>query len=369
MAKIGRNDSCWCGSGKKYKKCHLGREREKNIDRGDANSVLKLFTNVSKCSVPDDLKHECERKIVKAHTLSKSNSLKEIAKNGHVLGTSKGFDAFERHNGVLSFDKIGINKASTFTGFCSYHDKMLFSCIEDEEFIANNKQCTMLAYRPLMREFYVKEANLKVVEASRIFDRGWDFQAQLAWARQVNENIEGTRLSLKDLSYIKDEIETSIKDNTFSALKHLIIKLEKPPKVMACGIYAPIVDILGNEIQKITKEDARPEYIITNVLALDGNGYVIFSWLPEDNNVIQKFIASIKKCSRHLLGDKLTNHILSFMENVFASEEWWDSQGDKQGYINELLMQGVRMHVYDLGLISHDYNNYNAITVNEIIEI
>ena len=21
--KVGRNDSCWCGSGKKYKKCHL----------------------------------------------------------------------------------------------------------------------------------------------------------------------------------------------------------------------------------------------------------------------------------------------------------------------------------------------------------
>ena len=24
--KIGRNDPCWCGSGKKYKKCHLGRD-------------------------------------------------------------------------------------------------------------------------------------------------------------------------------------------------------------------------------------------------------------------------------------------------------------------------------------------------------
>ena len=23
MTKIGRNDSCWCGSGKKYKKCHI----------------------------------------------------------------------------------------------------------------------------------------------------------------------------------------------------------------------------------------------------------------------------------------------------------------------------------------------------------
>jgi SEC-C motif len=26
--KIGRNDPCWCGSGKKYKKCHLGKDQE-----------------------------------------------------------------------------------------------------------------------------------------------------------------------------------------------------------------------------------------------------------------------------------------------------------------------------------------------------
>jgi uncharacterized protein YecA (UPF0149 family) len=25
--KIGRNEPCWCGSGKKYKKCHLPLER------------------------------------------------------------------------------------------------------------------------------------------------------------------------------------------------------------------------------------------------------------------------------------------------------------------------------------------------------
>ena len=23
--KLGRNDPCWCGSGKKYKKCHWGK--------------------------------------------------------------------------------------------------------------------------------------------------------------------------------------------------------------------------------------------------------------------------------------------------------------------------------------------------------
>ena len=27
--KPGRNDACWCGSGKKYKKCHLHEDGEK----------------------------------------------------------------------------------------------------------------------------------------------------------------------------------------------------------------------------------------------------------------------------------------------------------------------------------------------------
>jgi len=29
----GRNDLCWCGSGKKYKKCHLFEEERKAADK------------------------------------------------------------------------------------------------------------------------------------------------------------------------------------------------------------------------------------------------------------------------------------------------------------------------------------------------
>jgi len=27
--RLGRNDPCWCGSGKKYKKCHYEADRER----------------------------------------------------------------------------------------------------------------------------------------------------------------------------------------------------------------------------------------------------------------------------------------------------------------------------------------------------
>lgn len=34
-ADIGRNDACWCGSGRKYKKCHLGHEEKSLPERSD----------------------------------------------------------------------------------------------------------------------------------------------------------------------------------------------------------------------------------------------------------------------------------------------------------------------------------------------
>jgi hypothetical protein len=34
-ADLGRNDACWCGSGRKYKKCHLGREQLPLAERAD----------------------------------------------------------------------------------------------------------------------------------------------------------------------------------------------------------------------------------------------------------------------------------------------------------------------------------------------
>ena len=36
--KIGRNDDCWCGSGKKYKKCHC--DFDAKLDEYRRNKIL-----------------------------------------------------------------------------------------------------------------------------------------------------------------------------------------------------------------------------------------------------------------------------------------------------------------------------------------
>lgn len=82
--KIGRNQPCWCGSGKKYKKCHLNREAEEEIKLWEAEQSFKKAYGSKYCTVPDTLKNECNGNIVRAHSVSKSMNLKKIARNGHV---------------------------------------------------------------------------------------------------------------------------------------------------------------------------------------------------------------------------------------------------------------------------------------------
>lgn len=228
----------------------------------------------------------------------------------------------------------------------------------------------MLAYRPLMREFYVKEANYKAMQQSREFDRGWEFQDQLAWAKMADDNVNGAKLSIKDLEYIRSKVELSIEDNSFGALKHAILRLNNIPKIMACGIHGPITDIFGKVIQDITSdENIRPAYLISNLLAFDGVGYMIFSWLPEDDDIILRFVDSLRECNLFELGDRLTNYIFTFHENIFASEFWWNDLGDVQKRVNSLLMQGVIAHAYDISLIEDDDFKYDAISVKDIIEL
>lgn len=46
MSDLGRNDPCWCGSGKKYKKCHYGQKRP-----SERSKPLKLFPRRSSAPV------------------------------------------------------------------------------------------------------------------------------------------------------------------------------------------------------------------------------------------------------------------------------------------------------------------------------
>lgn len=72
---------------------------------------------------------DCEGGVIKAHTVSRGPNLAKIAENGHVLQYGASIPDMNKNGGKLSVKRIGIKDASVFHGFCSKHDREIFSCI------------------------------------------------------------------------------------------------------------------------------------------------------------------------------------------------------------------------------------------------
>ncbi len=125
--KIGRNDLCWCGSGKKYKKCHLGREDKKPIAPWQTDQEFKRLLEQRQCLAPGPWKHNCSPQISRAHTVPRSGSLARIARDGHVYAYQLSLQELQKTGGTVKPQLVGINRASTFTGFCSEHGRSIFA--------------------------------------------------------------------------------------------------------------------------------------------------------------------------------------------------------------------------------------------------
>jgi hypothetical protein len=337
---LGRNDPCWCGSKLKFKKCHLDREKQPAASPGDAHETLKRFNTSRTCSVPLALQSDCTSKIIKAHTVSKSSSLKEISVDGHVLS----FYSNAKENikaGKFSPTKIGINKASTFSGFCSHHDKTLFAPIEDNPFSVNPEHCFLVAYRAVSREVYVKHAASKVFHDVKSFDKGLPLNLQIAFQQFAGSAYNGNNLTKNDLAYIKGKLDMMFTEGRASQLKHVVFELERPPAIMGSAIVAPQFGFDGQSIQRISKDVKDvPDYIVINSFSNAEKGYVVFSWLQAHATTANKLIKQFTE--RNYTSDQLAIFMISLIENIYIHPSWWESLESKlQKYFCDVFAIGI----------------------------
>lgn len=340
--KLGRNKKCWCGSGKKYKKCHLNRDQQKPINVGDAHKVSNASKSKKYCSVPEDLRSSCSGKIINAHTVSKGSSLLEISDStNHVLGLKISLANIQKGNGVLIPERIGVNQASTFKGFCSTHDKQLFSCVEDQPFSMEPEQLFALAYRALCKEIYAKGSSEDVVDLIKESDKGKDFLKQLFTQDFASAYGLGVDTAVKELAILKDQFDNHLLNKEQIEVCHLVITSETPCPVAVSSILCPDVDFEGNTIQDLANLDVIPECVIFNSFSSDGKGFVVFSWL-KTSKVIEAFIETLPKDDLGFLKNAIFRFFFSVSENIYISPVWWDSLTDEhRTSLTDRVMIGV----------------------------
>lgn len=334
--KIGRNDPCWCGSGKKYKKCHMNREQQDRITIQEALIASKQAEKKF-CLHPSAGLASCKGNIIRAHSIQRSGGLTQIAVDGHVYMLDSHLSSIIKNNGSLSHKLIGVRDATTFTGFCQYHDNETFKPIENTPFIPSQQSAFLLAYRAICRELYAKKFQYELIGTLEKGDKGLSPEMQQAFQEYIKTYKEGVKAGLDDINHYKTLSDGLLLAGDFSDVSYYAVLFDTVPDFMCSSAILLEMDFKGNQLQTLedfSKTNNRLKQITFSLIGTDSGGAAIFSWLGE-NPLGIRFIDSLDSFSDADLPHAICRFSFEFFENVAISPKWWDDLAAKDKQILE----------------------------------
>ncbi len=326
--RLGRNDPCWCGSRKKYKHCHLDRETQTPVRPWDVDKKLRQAFSTEICLAPDSWLKECDGGISQAHTVQKAGILERIARKGHVYSFVQSLENLTKNQGVVIPKLLGINRASTFAGFCARHDDTIFAPLEKQTFYGTPEQCFLLGYRALAREIYNKRAAAKSPDIIRDMDKGKPLARQVELQEMASALEIANEAVGRDNFYYKSIYDDILERREFNTVRAYIIEFETAPPVMCSGAVYPEQDFKGVELQDLTDLGKIPALLCCTSFYGGERGVVAFSWLAESDRTCRAFIESLKAIPDKLVTAALLRYFFTFCENVHMEPDWWESLPD-----------------------------------------
>jgi len=323
--KIGRNEPCPCGSGKKYKKCHLDRASAAPIPYHQLGTgLVSLRSGDKHCLYPPN-PSPCGNPTIRAHTISRSAALTKIARAGKVYQGSANPFAIENRRGRITPVLVQINSATTFTGFCSPHDNALFKPIDEGNLVPTREQVFLLHYRALCRELYVKRPSVMTNQLLRELDRGKPPTVQAMLQGLVTARGSVIDESIKQLEADKASGDRALLAQDYSVISGCFLTFRRLTTIACSGFTQPCYDFWGEEIQKIN-DMSRPLLNLSFTLLPNGSGGIaVFAWLQDADSVCRPFLTSLLAVAEDRKSDALVQFVLDSFENYAAQPDWWDN--------------------------------------------
>jgi hypothetical protein len=358
MSKIGRNDPCWCGSGNKYKKCHLNRTNEEAHPISRLIAELKSKISHKECMHPDAKNGSCNKKIIDAHTIQKKGPLKFIAdESSHVF--SFGLD----QNGKDEISKIGWQKASTFKGFCGKHDKEMFSPIEDHPYTGSKQQSFIAGYRAVALEYFKKISVVKGLPfMSQSVDRGMPYEAQIKFQRYLSSMKQGFFKGIDDFKETLSIYKNSHDLQNYDNFESLSIFFTGELNVAVSGCFSPDFTIDGKRIQTLAPGVKFIENIAINTLNTENGHCLVFSW-PTRFTKCSEFVDSLVKVNHENLPSILVELIFSYIENSYFSIDWFNGLQQHQKTMIESMARKPIQYGESVIFSGNEYTEWNIDTV------
>lgn len=305
----------------KFKKCHMFRDQ---MPRPAPDAAFRIFNRPKpkNCSHPN--KAECRGRIVNAHTVPKTGSLQKIARAGHVYQFRADFALLKKTKGKITETLIGLNDASTFTGFCSFHDSEVFAPIERHAFQATQHHAFLLSYRSICREIFAKRYQAETYNDLRDFDRGLGRAEQVALQQFISASKAGAESGLKRLEDYKAKLDAILISENYSGVRFCTVLLPNTPELVASGSIYVEFDFEGRRLQPMATPSNVLDVITFSVIATDAGGAIVFAWVDEHRGASTELIRSFANLPREQIGDAMVRFLFTYCENTFFSPPWWE---------------------------------------------
>lgn len=279
--------------------------------------------------------------MIKAHTVSRGPNLSKIAKHGHVLQFSASIVDMNKNGGKLSLKRIGIRDASVFQGFCSKHDRELFSCIENEAFSGRPEQCLAVAYRTMSRELYGKDAGRHLRETLRGVDKGLGTFEQVMLQKMLYEIDVGNEAARRELKATHDVLTRAVVDSRPDSLSSVVFEFAASLPFMFAGAWSPFTDLYGGKLQDGYVDELLDQVFVSS-FAGEERAMICVSWVGRDaapGKVIAEQLWALADEER---ASACLQLVMKHVENIFFNPDWFEAlDGEHTEHLNRLAADGL----------------------------
>ena len=300
----------------------MGRHKKKSRLPVDAyRATINRHWDNAICMHPSASPSICG-KVISAHTIQRYGLLKRIiGSDNHVLTYYR--------NQAKSIEpiKIGWKEASTFKGFCDFHDNLTFRPIEDEPFTGTPEQCFLVGYRALCHEIYQKRGALRASpEIIKQLQNDTGLTEEEREARlDINKVQElGLQKGLDHFLELKTRMDKQLLTKDFSGWNKWIVEFEGNISAVSTGAISPNLDLDGNVLQVLHDPGSEQQSFLFGMIPTDKGGIIVFIW-PKEWRAPEQFLRSLSQNSGEYLLEFIVQVFFAYIENTYFSESWWNS--------------------------------------------
>lgn len=331
--KIDAYELCPCGSKKKFRFCCYQKAREaRHKESAESKYTDQRINHMARqnwekadfktCMGFD--KNECNSVIKGAHSIQNNRFLNRISKDGHVYQI-KG-EISKQKGPYTIFNRISRNKASTFFGFCDYHDTELFKPIELTEYKEEPIQNFLFAFRASALEYHRKQRFL-----NNLHDNFKKFPAAMLDPISVNM-YRVALLDIQDYENDYNQFKTEHEKGEFENLRTVCKVLEYEVEFTTSSAFTVQYDYNRKQINDIyhDKSDKKMPSIYVSVYPVEDKTIIILSYHLSDKDIYEEYFNQLEGLTNEEIVQHLNYIIIEYTENVYFSPDLVDRMADEQ---------------------------------------